>query len=125
MVERNTARRLSDWEKTGVLDLHGQGKTQREISGLLNVSLPTVNAVIKKTKKKVRVKKPVEKSVKEPEQSILDIDLLRIPDENTMKTDILIAFRASLAEIIKRLPEMDDNGVVGVANRLLSELNKE
>lgn len=125
MVKQNSAKRLSAWERQGVIELHEKGQTQREIASALNISLLTVNRVIQKGKKPRVIKKPVEKPAKEPEQSILDIDLLRIPDENTMKTDILIAFRASLAEIIKRLPEMDDNGVVGVANRLLSELNKE
>lgn len=130
MMKQNPAKRLQPWEKEGVFELHNKGKSQREIAAALNMSVVTVNKLLKqhnKAEKKPRVRKPKPKIIPEtenPAETIMEIDLSRLPTEDTMKTDILIAFRASLAETINRLPNMEDKEVVGVVNRLLAELNK-
>ena len=128
MMKQNPAKRLQPWEKEGVFELHNKGKSQREIAGALNMSVVTVNRLLKQhgqTEKKPRIRKPKPtQDTKAPGETILEIDLARLPTEETTKTDILIAFRASLVETINRLPNMDDKEVVGVVNRLLSELNK-
>lgn len=115
--------KLEQWQIDGIAKLAAQGKTQREIAKQLDTSPQTVNAHVKRIKQRERDRIRAELGKRDNPQDVRKIDLKTIPTQESIITDMLILYRASLAEIFTRLPEMSINELNNLSMGLLRELN--
>lgn len=115
--------KLEQWQIDGIAKLAAQGKTQREIAKQLDTSPQTVNAHVKRIKQRERDRIRAELERRDNPQDARKIDLKTIPTQESIITDMLILYRASLAEIFSRLPEMSINELNNLSMGLLRELN--
>lgn len=115
--------KLEQWQIDGIAKLAAQGKTQREIAKQLDTSPQTVNAHVKRIKQRERDRIRAELEKRDNPQDARKIDLKTIPTQESIITDMLILYRASLAEIFSRLPEMSINELNNLSMGLLRELN--
>ena len=117
--------RLDKWQQDGIARMFNEGKSQRDIANAIGCTLVTVNKQIKKlTEEKKHRDKPSVEVINPPaETDYLKINLNELPTVESIKTDILIAYRRSLYEINERLPMMTNDQVCAVSMRLLQELN--
>ena len=110
--------RLDEWQKESIGRLYKEGRPQREIADYTGVGLKTVNKYCQE------LRNHREQATKtEIDCGRLKINLSKIPTEETVKTDILILYRHSLAELDSRLASMTDGEVFQLSMALLNSLN--
>lgn len=109
---------IDKWKRDGITRLHAEGKSQRQISAALGVSIQTVNTHIKKIKRG-------EKKGAAPVVAGWGIDLSKCPTVETVKTDILTVYRRSLYELNERLPSMTDEQVYQLSMTLLNQIKSD
>ena len=110
--------RLDDWQKESIERLYKEGKSQREIAHYTGVGLKTVNKYCQDVKNHKTQNQKNEVSCNR-----VKINLSKLPTEETVKTDILILYRHSLAELDSRLASMTDGEVFQLSMALLNSLN--
>lgn len=116
---------MDDWQKDTIFRLWKQGKPQREIAAVVGVSVVSVNKAIKKMKQP----RPVvhggilkgEIVARNPQA--ITIDLTTNPTQESIRGDILVLYRQSLAELQTRMAEMSTNEIYTLSMTLLRELN--
>lgn len=97
--------------------LYAERKTQTEIAQITGLSLKTVNLHCQRLK-------AYKRAVAAPQPYIERfIDVSTVPTVDSIKTDIMLVYRASLAELHKRLPDMSINEIYQLSMNLLRELN--
>lgn len=113
---------MDDWQKDLIYRMYKQGKTQRTIADKVGVTLATVNKAIKRIKD---AEKPKRRAVEIVPQhtTALQIDLSEAPTMESVKGDILVLYRQSLAELQARMPEMSTNEIYTLSMTLLKEIN--
>lgn len=110
--------RLDEWQKESIGRLYKEGRPQREIADYTGVGLKTVNKYCQE------LRNHREQSTKtEIDCGRLKINLSKIPTVDTVKSDILILYRHSLAELDARLPNMTDSEVYQLSMALLKSIN--
>lgn len=118
--------KLEQWQVDGIEKLAAQGKSQRDIARQLDTTPQTVNAHIKKIKNRAREKLKAELAKSNQQPRLMTtrlIDLSTVPTQDSIATDILIAYRATLAELQTRLPDMSVNEIYTLSMSLLREIN--
>lgn len=93
-----------------------EGKGQRAIADAVGVNLKTVNRYCQRlngTKPNLPPAKIIERF----------IDTSSVPTADSIATDIMIVYRATLAELHKRLHEMSTNEIYTLSMSLLKEIN--
>ena len=109
--------RLDEWQKESIGRLYKEGRPQREIADYTGVGLKTVNKYCQELRNH-----RVQSAKTEIDCGRLKINLSKIPTEETVKTDILILYRHSLAELDERLPNMTDSEVYQLSMSLLKSI---
>ena len=110
--------RLDDWQKESIERLYKEGKSQREIAHYTGVGLKTVNKYCQDVKNHKTQNQKNEVSCNR-----VKINLSKLPTVDTVKSDILILYRHSLAELDSRLASMTDGEVFQLSMALLNSLN--
>ena len=110
--------RLDDWQKESIERLYKEGKSQREIAHYTGVGLKTVNKYCQDVKNHKTQNQKNEVSCNR-----VKINLSKLPTVDTVKSDILILYRHSLAELDARLPNMTDSEVYQLSMALLNSIN--
>ena len=113
---------MDDWQKDTIFRMWKQGKPQREIAAVVGVSLVSVNKAIKKMKQPRPVVRGEIVKVERNPQAIT-IDLTTNPTQESIRGDILVLYRQSLAELQTRMAEMSTNEIYTLSMTLLRELN--
>lgn len=111
---------MDDWQKDLIYRMYKQGKPQRTIADAVGVSVVSVNKFIQKLKKSENRPKV---EIVPRHTSAITIDLSQAPTMDSVKGDILILYRQSLAELQARMPEMSTNEIYTLSMTLLKELN--
>lgn len=107
---------LKQWQIDAIKQMNREGKSQRMIADTVGINLKTVNSYCQ------RLNGPKGKTSPTP---IVErfIDMSTVPTADTISTDIMIVYRATLAELHKRLHEMSTNEIYQLSMSLLREIN--
>lgn len=116
---------MDDWQKDTIFRLWKQGKPQREIAAVVGVSVVSVNKAIKKMKQPRPVVhgEIVKGEIVARNPQAITIDLTTNPTQESIRGDILVLYRQSLAELQTRMAEMSTNEIYTLSMTLLRELN--
>ena len=116
---------MDDWQKDTIFRLWKQGKPQREIAAVVGVSVVSVKKAIKKMKQPRPVVHGgiVKGEIVARNPQAITIDLTTNPTQESIRGDILVLYRQSLAELQTRMAEMSTNEIYTLSMTLLRELN--